>query len=507
MSCDRDDTQPGMYVDHPIDIYNITSQNDIDNGTLLHYKPNGDLIRVHGAKGALNFTNLTSFYQMNIFCNHELQNVFFPHLTSFVSLDIYDAPALRNISMGQSNTEATYLTIKHAPQLGQISQNGWSPPEFHGVSFYSVDLDDAGSASFPDSTSAQDIDVVNTFVDFPLLETVSMFLRMTNPQKGWNFFPSLKNVSNIYIGNGSIYDSFGISAEGRGSTTPDLVVERSVVMGPHSSTGEEQMVVVQGGFRLNNLVKVGQDLNITRNSGMTYLSFDQLTDVKRLYIMDNPNSTISADFSRLTTASSIHINGMIDTTINPALFPLLSRAGEVEIEAWNQEFDCSRLVQMRDKGIIGFLSCNGTNGTNEGKGAGPDSSPPSSASHTGLSTAASAGIGTGVGVAALGIIAVLAWFILHYRRKLKGVEKESRNNGRDDPKEATREAAKPRETQLDDTEVREAGGRSLPCQSGGGEILEAGGRALRAEAENERVADDAGVASPQEKKTSPVELA
>jgi hypothetical protein len=63
------------------------------------------------------------------------------------------------------------------------------------------------------------------------------------------------------------------------------------------------------------LTTVGEDLNITRNSDLPEISFNGLTDVKRIYIMDNPNLTVPGDFSRLAAADYIYVNGRINTYV------------------------------------------------------------------------------------------------------------------------------------------------------------------------------------------------
>ncbi|KAK8034998.1 hypothetical protein PG993_009993 [Apiospora rasikravindrae] len=82
---------------------------------------------------------------------------------------------------------------------------------------------------------------------------------------------------------------------------------------------------------------------------------------------------------------------------------------------------------MRDAGVIGSLSCNGTNGTNGGgsNSIDPGSPAPASISNSGLSTATSASIGMGVGNAAIGIITAFTWLNVHYRRKLRGLTAKS----------------------------------------------------------------------------------
>ncbi|KAK8091950.1 hypothetical protein PG997_002311 [Apiospora hydei] len=523
MSCDD------IYLPDPSKFnVTITSQADIDNGPLREYNNNNTLILVHGAKGTLNFTNLTAFSIMNVSCNDELEKIIFPNTVDYGGLGIYEAPLLTEIDINEANGPFTGLRIHKTPRLGQ-------DPDvqlFYNHDILILGLNDAGNVEFPNLTSVKTLSVVDTNASFPKLETITLTLDVAYPHKGYSDFLSLQNVTNVAIGNGSYSDEFGTAAMlGYGQYSPNLAVENSLVLGPWGSsitpdwTGNattQPLNLAQSELVLDQLSRVGGDLNITKNSGIRKLSFDRLASVKRLNIMDNPNSTVPGDFSSLTTANSIHINGVIDkyavedrtpcdkknrawltrdgSTTSPALFPRLSSAGEVIIKAWNSEFDCSRLVRMYDKGTIRYLSCNGTNGVNGGKNGARNSNN----AHSGLTTTVSAGIGAGIGAAVLGIIAVLAWFILRYRRKLRGLE-ESHNNGRDDPKEAIRGTASRQEAQLDDTHIREAGGDSLPHQSGGAEILEAGERALRAEAGDGCVADGDVVASPQEK-TSPAEL-
>ncbi|KAK6822806.1 hypothetical protein PG987_014351 [Apiospora arundinis] len=489
-------------ADYPIV---ITSQADIDNPALFSPKLASEAwaILVQGAKGTLNFTNLKSFEQMKISCNIELQELIFPDLVTFYELKVDTAPALKRLTMDQWNgsvdanspnrkfNQFSNLRLGRVPQLRDQQYN---IPNLNILDLYKT-----GPMRFPKLTTTRHLTAngagVGGGLHFPMLETVSSLFSVTNTEVE---FLRLKNAGEMTFTNQAQYSRLlGGSTE----STADLVVQGSLVIANQTGDPDDP---TGWGLRLEQLTKVGEDLNITQNNGIPKFSFSHLTEVKRLNIIDNPGSTVPGDFSRLTDASAIHINGVIHSDTNSVLFPKLSSAGDVKIEPWNPEFDCSWFVRMRDQGKIGALSCNGTNGT----GAGPSSSPTplQSTPHNGLTTAASAGIGVGVGVVALGIMAALAWLIMHYRRRLRDVggAGSSHKNSRDDPRETF--GAKPETNE--DGQILEAGGKSLPYQAGGSEILEAGGRALRAEAGDERlVAHGPGEAASPQQKRPPVELA
>jgi hypothetical protein len=96
-------------------------------------------------------------------------------------------------------------------------------------------------------------------------------------------------------------------------------------------------------------------------------------------------------------------------------------SGTVTIEAWNANFNCSRLVSQRQEGTINNLSCNGTdNATQAIISAGPTPSPLSDDS---LTQGAKAGIGVGVAVVALGSIIVIVWLILRFKIQRKGLSR------------------------------------------------------------------------------------
>ncbi|KAK6851624.1 hypothetical protein PG995_011749 [Apiospora arundinis] len=131
--------------------------------------------------------------------------------------------------------------------------------------------------------------------------------------------------------------------------------------------------------------------------------------------------------------------------MNPVLFSRLSSASEMLIKAWNPEFDCSRLVDLRNTGKTDYLYCNSTNGVTGNTIPGTNPNNPITSSD--LSTGASVGIGVGVGVASLGIMAALAWFFIMCRRRCRkrngatAAENRADDDKRDDPKEAAESVA------------------------------------------------------------------
>ncbi|KAK7918128.1 hypothetical protein PG985_010002 [Apiospora marii] len=504
MSCSEELSHLGGYSAVTV----IASQDDIDDPTVLTPNATGPQtqIVVQGAKGTLNFTNLKSFYRMHVYCNSELEEINFPDLVTFSSLEVQKAPVLHNIRLNRWNGTAydnsgqsSSINIHEAPQLGRVRDQ---PQIFDIPSLGIVYLDGAGSIQFPRLTNASSITSYDSYTQFPRLATVSNELAVANNTA---VFPSLASVGSLTLVN-RVVSSQGSPNSGPGML-PDLVVHQSIIIGP-------QKIGMGSILALDHLKRVGKDLNITGNSNIAKMSFSGVTEVKALNIMDNPNSTIPGDFSHLTTVDSIYLSGIIKQyvardhisefnwlirnrdTANPALFPRLSSAGVVNIEAWNPEFDCSWLVRMRDLGKIAILSCNGTNGPQKAPKDDDTSNSTTSSSplNGGLSTGASAGIGTGVGVTVLGILAALVWLVVRYRRRLRDLGTTAQDDDDDDAGGRDKEAVEAAPEAL-----QEAGGRPLPFQFGGGEIVEAGGTQLRAEAGD-------AVASPKEHTRSPVEL-
>ncbi|KAK7967432.1 uncharacterized protein PG986_001709 [Apiospora aurea] len=192
------------------------------------------------------------------------------------------------------------IHIKNTPQLG--SRDSSQLQLVYDTTYKEgVWLHDAGSVQFPNLTSTDIVTAIDTNAEFPRLGTVSTELYVTNPNMGHTSFRSLAKASTFCFGNASVGSD---SVLGYPRST-DLVVQQSMVIGPMSDGSDSKQPpvnIVNGNLELNQLAKVGEDLNITGNRGIVGFSFERLGDVNRLNIMDNPNSTISLNFPRLTSA-------------------------------------------------------------------------------------------------------------------------------------------------------------------------------------------------------------
>lgn len=104
--------------------------------------------------------------------------------------------------------------------------------------------------------------------------------------------PSLQKAGKLRIGNQTSYGSGLLADEDSTGPLPDLAVRESVII--------EAQIKSNGDLNpkyliLNQLTTVGEDLNITKNRGVTKMSFNRLEDVKRLYIKENLGSTVPGD--------------------------------------------------------------------------------------------------------------------------------------------------------------------------------------------------------------------
>ncbi|KAI1170848.1 hypothetical protein F4777DRAFT_92049 [Nemania sp. FL0916] len=85
-----------------------------------------------------------------------------------------------------------------------------------------------------------------------------------------------------------------------------------------------------------------------------------------LSVTDNADTTIPW-FPALERANDIHLRGNIDKSVGPNIFPSLKAVpGTVTIEAWNSDFNCSKLVSQVQDSIIQHLVCNGTDNGGHG---------------------------------------------------------------------------------------------------------------------------------------------
>ncbi|RYP71647.1 hypothetical protein DL770_008104 [Monosporascus sp. CRB-9-2] len=247
------------------------------------------------------------------------------------------------------------------------------------------------------------------------------------------------------------------------------------------SVGTNLTIVGNGNysFVFRELTSVGGDIVIVDNTDCVF-NFREVTRLTNLLMRNNPNSTLPGDFLHLEEAESIYLNGIIDTIAGSNIFPSLKRVrGSVVVEAWNKEFNCSKLVALHQGGIINDLRCNGTgNGT-----LATTETTNEMASPAAISQGAWTGIGVGGGLLFLGALAAVTCLILRSRRRKAQGPGGSQTQNQQQPSSSTHERAS--------GGFYEAGGR--PCGSGraqleGAEIKEIGGEQVLSEKTGDSIA-------------------
>ncbi|KAI0423654.1 hypothetical protein F5Y09DRAFT_355049 [Xylaria sp. FL1042] len=443
----------------------ISSQSDIDTGSLQSCgSGNSELqLEIIGAKGTLNFSNITTLYSLFVAQSPDLEILELPQLVSLDFLDVVDAPALNSLSapnFNGANDESVEggfaLQIFNAPIL--YDNLDFQIP----TSLNTVSLWDSGEHTLvvdhgkliPNSLLANithlDFFQTNGCYDLPKLEVVSE-VHLNGEQACDYGLASLKSVGSLNITNAANTIIFGPTAD---QSPPSIQVDTSMSLSgtvwmPDNRTGFYSVNEIE----LSRIDSIGQDLNVSSNANLEFFfgglttvgatlilsnntnctfNFDQVSQVTDLLLLDNVNTTIPV-FGSLQRAENIYIRGFVDTNSGSNLFPVLTLvSGNVTIETLNPDFNCSKLVQQHNDGIIQNLACNGTN--NSGSNTTPISSGTDSESTskpgdgTGLSAGAYAGIGIGAGVVLLGAIFAITWLVLHHIRSLKKLKTIQRSN-------------------------------------------------------------------------------
>ncbi|KAI1345652.1 hypothetical protein F5Y01DRAFT_323004 [Xylaria sp. FL0043] len=436
----------------------ISSQSDIDSGPLQSCgSGNSELqLEIVEAAGTLSFTNITRLYSIFVAQSAGLEGLEFPELVSLDFLDIIDATALNSLSAPNfegTNAEAAgggfALQIFNAPLLYD-NLDIQIPTSLNTVSLW-----DSGEHTLvvdhgkliPNSLLANithlDFFQTNGCYNLPKLEVVSeVYL---NGEQACDYgLVSLKSVGSLNITAAANTIIFGPTAD---QSPPSIQIGTSITLSdtiwmPDNRTGFYSVNEMD----LSRIDSIGQDLNISSNANLEFLldglttvgatlilsnntnctfNFNQVLQVSNLLLLDNSNTTIPV-FGSLQRAENIYVRGFIDTNSGSNLFPALNLvSGNVTIETLNPDFNCSKLVQQRNDGIIQNLICNGTNN-------GSDTAPTSnttaaSDSSDGLSAGAYAGIGIGAGVVLLGAILAITWVVLHHIRGLKKLNTTQRS--------------------------------------------------------------------------------
>ncbi|TRX90957.1 hypothetical protein FHL15_008162 [Xylaria flabelliformis] len=147
---------------------------------------------------------------------------------------------------------------------------------------------------------------------------------------------------------------------------------------------------------------LARDLDLSGKSCNYYL--EKLTEVRN-FILRNADAILPS-LNSLEKAENIYIDGLLDATTGPNIFPALKSAQNVTVNATNT-FNCSMLVSQRDNQIIQNLQCIG------------EYDQPSS---HGLAIGVRVGIGVGTGLVAIGILGTIIWLIIRYKRRVKTLE-------------------------------------------------------------------------------------
>ncbi|KAK7912283.1 hypothetical protein PG985_014764, partial [Apiospora marii] len=400
------------------------------------------------------------------------------------------APSLRTIKLDQWQAKSLLVSGINDPDIYfQDTPLVQASLPFNGSG--SVQLSNAGSIFMPNLTRATELSITNTTTQFENLKTIEENFDIALCEMDrWGSMPvitpNLTDVADVRIKDATHWGSLLGPQWEPGDQASELAVLRSIVIGPSSLYDPVAAHGNRRSFLYHQPARVRGDFNITGNINVSMFRFRTLTEVRRLFIMDNPGSWLLLDFPRLSTATSIYINGMLDTTMDPSLFPNLTHANEMIVEPWNAEFDCSQLVRLRNIRVIESLSCNGTHGTNqiETKTNGTANDTDSGAGpleFNGITTPVAAGVGVGAGLGVL-ILAALVCLVLFYRRKARALTATTEGEG---PPRMTK-AGEPDCAALDGNQIVEGNNTCLPHQMEGAEVVEASGVQIPAEAEAER---------------------
>ncbi|KAI1358292.1 hypothetical protein F5Y08DRAFT_333250 [Xylaria arbuscula] len=417
------------------DLFNVTSQIDIDQGPLSNCS-GVDVINIEGETDKiLTFKHLRGAKTIITLTTSRLETLKFPHLSNIQSMRIDRAPSLTRVSLPSVSADSLTLWITEAISLTDFIIG-------NSTSFASLTLSNVASSHWSSS---------HTFAS-PNISTVgSISLDVCLPLDGLRSAKSMSiscpsfcsyNLTNLVsVGGLTLEKAAFINTVdpvdlGSGSISPVQVMNsmtlRNSIAGSDPSIGGVEIP-------LRRIGSIVQDLNITSN-GNVQVAYDGLTDVGgSLYIENNWNCSFNFDklstvgnilftnnshtglplFPNLTTVGDIYIGGAISTPNGANIFPALTLvSGNVTIEATNNDFNCSKLVSQFTEGSTRNVKCNGKN-YNISKSL-PE---PSHGSNQGLSREAWAGIGVGTAVAVIGILGVFIGIIIHYRRRLTRLEK------------------------------------------------------------------------------------
>ncbi|KAI1313291.1 hypothetical protein F5Y03DRAFT_160831 [Xylaria venustula] len=423
---------------------NCTIANQSD-ATALDYCIN---LEITGAEGTLTFPKLTFMDSCIVHNSPQLTELSFPNVTGIASMVIENADYLTTLSLpmvkggealdngGILGGSIFHLNITNAPNLTAIELES---------SMYYEELILSGIPSYTNFglnlTDAATIQTTSC-LSFSQLESVGD-LTISEEADGCDYgLSSIKSIGNLTILNANAYQgddlyvdmnnsSFTLQLNGSLSiigsselSEPNGPVKR-LPFAPTSSIpmNLEVQSVRSLPMDFSDVMTVGGNITLSNNTNCTF-DFSQLSTAGNISMLDNTDTMLPL-FPELKTVDNIHLRGNIDTSTGPNIFPSLVLArGNVTVEPWNSDFNCSKLVSQWNDGVIHNLSCNGTGNGSTTSTSTPSITPTPDTMHsTGLSPGAKAGIGVGVAVAGILVIVLITWLILRRKNRTKSLEK------------------------------------------------------------------------------------
>ncbi|KAI1273432.1 hypothetical protein F5Y07DRAFT_411429 [Xylaria sp. FL0933] len=425
----------------------ITTQNKIDSlqSKIKDQWHSGDTqININGGIKTLNFTALSHLTSMSVSNSPELKFLGFPQL---VFLEISNVTSLNTLSIPELNedsftfisydissgtTPTLDLNITNAPALTTINLQ---KSKFLGnLNLFS--LHDQVSAFKAMTIFSIDTD---SCVDFSRAESVHdiHFYKPSEFQSRYRYNVPLYNLTSVgrltMDNSPTAYSSFGTTLSTLAVQVNDSVILANANDGAfithyefdrietiHSDLNVTSFSNLQVTF--DGLTQVGATLSLFNNTNCTF-TFDQVSSVVDLLMVDNVDTMLPL-FPKLQNVDNIYMRGYINTSTGPNIFSALVLArGNVTIEAWNEDFNCSKLVSQWNDGLIHQLSCNGTsNGISNALSPSLSNTPSNTTGSSTLPPGALAGIGVGAGLFGIGLIVAVAWLLFHYKRRLNKLE-------------------------------------------------------------------------------------
>ncbi|KAJ8131822.1 hypothetical protein O1611_g1802 [Lasiodiplodia mahajangana] len=399
-------------------------------------------IVIHAAEGALNFSTLDATQTITVENTPALETLHFPKLRGLHTLSIANSTALKTVSLPllsastieYEGSDAYFqagsllnLDISNAPNLSTLELRNLT--SLGNVALIDTQAPYAYSDLGSNNVSAALSIRTDSLVTFNELQDVGELQIAAPPGFDYGLY-NLRSAGNITISNASRLFALVFGSDNSPQLPPikineSLVLESAVPPDPIfnenrilfsriTTVGANLSISTVSDLYLDfeGLTDVGGDISLVGNTNCSW-NFGQVTGAGSLTILDNENTAIPL-FPQLQTVGDIHLRGNIDTSTGPNIFPTLVLArGNVTIEPWNADFNCSKLVSQWQDGLINHLSCNGTGGTN---------ATAKFEGGSGLSPGALAGIGVGTGVFGLLLIGTIVWFAVRRRRRQKVFE-------------------------------------------------------------------------------------